>query len=147
MVRAQIRRIDSYSAHADQTELAEWIAARAPVRGTLFLDHGEEASLEGLRKIAVQRLPETNVTVPEIGEQYALPPGAPARRLKTGRVDVRDALGRDWQNSYADFVTGLKRELAKIDDQRQREAAIKAMRKVLDDYAAHREQRRGRRHT
>ena len=144
MVRAQIRRIDSYSAHADQAELVDWIAARAPVRGTLFLDHGEEAALEGLRKLATQHLPDTTVAVPEIGEQYALPPGAPARRLRTGRVEIREALGRDWQNSYADFVTGLKRELARIENQRQREAAIKAMRKVLDEYAVHREGRRGR---
>ena len=33
--------------------------------------------------------------MPEIGELYALPPGAPARRLRTGRVDLREALGRD----------------------------------------------------
>jgi len=146
MVRAQIRRLDSYSAHADQTELADWIAARAPVSGTVFLDHGEAGAVEALRKLAAQRLPGTNVTTPEIGELYALPPAAPARRLKTGRMDIREALGRDWQNSYADFVTGLKRELARIDDQRQREAAIRAMRKVLDEYTAHREQRRERRH-
>ena len=114
------------------------------MRGTLFLDHGEEAALEGLRKLATQHLPDTTVAVPEIGEQYALPPGAPARRLRTGRVEIREALGRDWQNSYADFVTGLKRELARIENQRQREAAIKAMRKVLDEYAVHREGRRGR---
>ena len=97
-----------------------------------------ELDLETLRKLAAERLPGTTVATPEIGELYALPPAGPARRLKTGRMDIREALGRDWQNSYADFVTGLKRELAQIDDQRQREAAIRAMRKVLDDYTAHR---------
>lgn len=145
MVRAQIRRIDSYSAHADQGELLDWIAARAPVAGTLFLDHGEEAAAEALRRLAQARLPETNVTVPEIGELYALPPGAPARRLRTGRVEVREALGRDWQNAYADFATRLKRDLAGIEDRRQREAAIAAMRKVLESYTAHREDQRRKR--
>lgn len=142
MVRAQIRRIDSYSAHADQGELLDWIAARAPVAGTLFLDHGEEAALEALRKLAGARLASTAIAVPEIGERYALPPGAPARRLRTGRVELREAIGRDWQNAYADFATGLKRDLAAIEDQRERAAAIAAMRKVLQSYTAHRAKRR-----
>ena len=145
MVRAQIRRIDCYSAHADQGELLDWIAARAPVAGTLFLDHGEEAAAEALRRLAQARLPDTKVAVPEIGELYALPPGAPARRLRTGRVEVREALGRDWQNAYADFATSLKRDLAAIEDRRQREAAIAAMRKVLQSYTAPREDQRRKR--
>lgn len=145
MIRAQIRRIDSYSAHADQGELVDWIAARGPVAGTLFLDHGEEPALEALGKLAGARLPGTQVVMPEIGELYALPPGAPARRLRTGRVDLREALGRDWQNAYADFATSLKRDLAAIGDKRQREAAIAAMREVLQSYAAHREKRHRRR--
>ena len=144
MVRAQIRRIDSYSAHADQAELLDWIAARAPLAGTLFLDHGEQPALETLRRLAGERLPQTPVALPEIGELYALPPGAPARRLRTGRAELRDVLEHDWQNAYADFVTGLKHDLAGIESQQQRAAAIKAMREVLRSYTAHREQRRNR---
>ncbi|MFM5950675.1 MAG: MBL fold metallo-hydrolase [Novosphingobium sp.] len=142
MVRAQIRRIDSYSAHADQGELLDWIAARAPIAGTLFLDHGEEPALEALGQRAAARLPGTVLALPEIGELYALPAGAPARRLRTGRTDLREALGRDWQNAYADFATGLKRDLAAIKSKREREAAIAAMRKVLQSYTAHREKQR-----
>lgn len=142
MVRAQIRRIDSYSAHADQGELLDWIAARAPVAGTVFLDHGEEPALEALGKLVSARLPGTAVTLPEIGELYGLPPGAPARRLRTGRIELREAIGRDWQNAYADFATGLKRDLAAIKDKHQREAAIAAMRKVLQSYTAHRAKHR-----
>ncbi|MFM5954786.1 MAG: MBL fold metallo-hydrolase [Novosphingobium sp.] len=144
MVRAQIRRIDSYSAHADQGELLDWIAARAPVAGTLFLDHGEQQALETLRDLAAGRLGTTPVTLPKIGELYALPPGAPARRLRTGRTDLGDALGRDWQNSYADFVTGLKRELGGIEDRRKRAEAIARMREVLDSYTQARDRRRAR---
>ena len=50
-VRAQIRRIDSYSAHADQGELLDWIADRAPILGGLFLTHGEAAGQEVLRRL------------------------------------------------------------------------------------------------
>lgn len=142
MVRAAIRRINSYSAHADQGELLNWIAERAPIAGSLFLVHGESEALDTLGRLAADRVPGIRVTIPEIGESYDLPPAAPARRTRTGRADLTAALGHDWQNSYADFVTGLKRELAQIEDEARRQQAIADMRKVLQGYAAHRERRR-----
>ena len=57
-------------------------------------------------------------------------------------AELREAIGRDWQNAYADFATGLKRDLAAIKDRHQREAAIAEMRKVLKSYTAHREKHR-----
>jgi metallo-beta-lactamase family protein len=144
IVRAAIRRIDSYSAHADQGELLDWIAARAPIAGGLFLVHGEQVALDALRDLAAARVPGTPIVTPEIGETYALSPGAPARRTKTGRSDLTAALGHDWQNSYAEFVTGLKRELSRIEDQHERERAIAEMRKVLDSYTRFRADRKER---
>jgi metallo-beta-lactamase family protein len=135
-VRAQIRQIDSYSAHADQTELADWIAARMPVAGSLFLDHGEPEALEGLRRLLQARLPEVEVRLPVIGERYALPPGGKARREATGRLDLPLATGRDWQNAYADFATSLKARLARLPDDRQREQALEKLRAVLGSYDA-----------
>ena len=143
-VRAQIRRIDCYSAHADQSELLDWIADRAPISGTLFLDHGEQPALEALRRLAQARLGETTVTLPEIGEVYALEAGKQARRLRTGRTDLAEVVGTDWQNSYADFVTRLKRDLANIRDAKAREKAIADMRRVLDSYTDHREAKKAR---
>ena len=142
-VRAQIRRIDSYSAHADRGELIAWIKARQPVQGSLFLTHGEADSLEALRRDLQPEL--ESAIVPEIGERYELPSGAPARRVATGRLDLRDALSRDWQNDYADFTVNLKRELNRIESGRQRAEAIARMKAVIDDYAAHREHKRKRR--
>jgi metallo-beta-lactamase family protein len=143
-VRAQIRRIDCYSAHADQSELLDWIADRAPISGTLFLDHGEQPALEALRRLAQSRLAETTVALPEIGEVYALEAGKQARRLHTGRTDLAEVIGTDWQNSYADFVTRLKRDLANIRDAKARDKAIAEMRRVLDSYTEHREARKAR---
>ena len=133
-VRAKIRRIDSYSAHADRAELIAWMKARQPVRGSLFLNHGEAGAIDALRKDAGQFL--LSVIVPEIGERYALPAGAPARRLATGRTDLNQALGRDWQNDYADLAVNLKRRLQNIADDAQRAEAIARMREVLDQYGA-----------
>jgi metallo-beta-lactamase family protein len=131
-VRAQIRQIDSYSAHADRDELANWIAARLPVAGSVFLDHGEPEAVEGLRRLLQTRMPDQEVRLPVIGERYALPPGARARREATGRQDLPLATGRDWQNAYADFSTSLKARLARMPDDREREQALKALRGVLD---------------
>lgn len=145
-VRAEIRRIDSYSAHADQSELLSWIAARGPIRGSLFLDHGEAGAVDALKALAEQHGLAPKVIAPEIGESYALEPAAPARRTRTGPPEIRAALGRDWQNSYADLATTLKRRLESIRDAKAREQAIADMRRVLDSYNDVRESRKRRAH-
>lgn len=133
-VRAAIRRIDCYSAHADQGELLDWIARRRPVAGSLFLVHGEQGATRGLlEKIGEQQGP---VIIPEIGEAYQLPKGVAAKRLKTGRVELRDALGGDWQNRYADFAVNLKRDLQRIESNERRVEALAQMREILDRLGA-----------
>jgi metallo-beta-lactamase family protein len=133
-VRAHIHSIDSYSAHADQGELIDWIRERGPVAGSLFLDHGEEASALALGKLAEGERLAPSVIIPEIGEQYELSPAAPATRLKTGRHDLRKVIARDWQNDYADLATNLKQRLGRITDPDARREAVAAMRRVLDSY-------------
>ncbi|GGD66152.1 MBL fold metallo-hydrolase RNA specificity domain-containing protein [Croceicoccus mobilis] len=138
-VRAQIRRIDHYSAHADECELLDWVAAREPIGGTLFLDHGEPEGMEQMRRELQRRRPDQNVRLPEIGESYALAAGKPAKRIGTGRTELQQALGRDWQNDYAAFVTGLKSDLAHIHDEAKRREALKKMSEILDSYSEFRE--------
>lgn len=141
-VRAHIRRIDSYSAHADRSDLIDWIAHRAPIRGSLFLDHGEAPAVRSLQEAVSPTV--ASVITPAIGERYLLSPGQPAKRLATGREDVQQVIGGDWQNDYADFAVNLKRELGHIHNEAQRREAILRMRRVLDDYRNHRETRRSR---
>ena len=142
--RAQIRSIDSYSAHADQGELLEWIADRGPIAGSLFLDHGEAGAMEELRGLAQSRALAPMIVTPQLGETYELEPGRPARRIKTGRVERQQAVGRDWQNDYADLAVSLKRRLGAIRDKQARKEAIARMQDVLDSYADHRDKRNDR---
>ena len=137
-VRAQIRRIESYSAHADQAELLAWISERGPVAGSLLLGHGESGAIEELRRLAQSQCLAPSIVVPEIGEVYELNAGKAAKRVKTGRPELQQAVGRDWQNDYADLATSLKRRLGNIRDSRNRQNAIDEMRRVLDSYAQHR---------
>ncbi|GAA0318193.1 MBL fold metallo-hydrolase [Sphingomonas oligophenolica] len=146
VVRAQIRRIESYSAHADQDGLLAWMEARRPIGGSLFLGHGESASIEALRQLAQARQIAPSVLVQEIGEVYHLAPAKPAARTRTGDPQLQAAIGPDWQNSYADFATGLKRELAQIRDARAREHAVADMRAVLKSYKQARGEQAVRRH-
>lgn len=136
-VRAAIRRLDCYSAHADRGELSAWIGDRGPIAGSVFLTHGEAGALEALRRDLEKR--KLSVIVPEIGERYALSPGVPARRLATGRTDLRPLLERDWQNEYADFAVNLKNRLEKIGSEAERAEAIGRMREILDEYWVSRE--------
>lgn len=131
-VRAIIRRMDSYSAHADKSDLLAWIAARQPIAGSLFLTHGEAGSIAALRdEVAGKSL---NVITPAIGECYGLAPKTPARRLSTGDPEVQQSVGRDWQNEYADFTVNLKQRLKHIPEKRARLDAIRQMRRILEDY-------------
>ncbi len=140
-VKAHVTRIDSYSAHADRSDLLGWIRARQPIRGSLFLDHGEDHAIEAMREALAQEV--TSVLTPAIGERYLLAPGQPAKRIATGRIDVQAAVSRDWQNDYADFAVNLKRELMHIRDEHRRQEALRQMKRVLDQYRDHRE---GHRH-
>ncbi|WP_205478846.1 MBL fold metallo-hydrolase RNA specificity domain-containing protein [Sphingomonas arenae] len=133
-VRAEVRRIDSYSAHADRSELLRWIAGRQPIAGSVFLTHGEEPAMRSLEKSLTKGRPATSVILPEIGELWELPPGSAARRLATGRTDLREMLSRDWQNDYADFSVQLKRKLRNIEDAGRRREALARMRAMLDEY-------------
>lgn len=132
-VRARVRELDAYSAHADRDELADWIKGRQPIAGTLFLTHGEPTALESLRGLLSSEL--KSIRIPEIGERYELPAGGPAKRLSTGREDIEGVIGRDWQNEYADFAVNLKRELQRIGDERRRREALASMRRVLETYS------------
>ena len=132
-VRAHIRRIDTYSAHADRGELIAWVEGRRPILGSLVLTHGEPGAANSLKQALEQDFP--TVLTPELGEQYELPSGAPARRVRTGRVELRDRLGDDWQNAYADLAASLRPALKRIRDHRRRAEAVAHMRAILEQYA------------
>ncbi len=134
-VRARIARIDAYSAHADRNDLLRWIAQRDPVRGALFLWHGEGEALEALRRATEGR---QDVVVPAIGEQYLLDAETGAHRMKTGDPGVAAILGGDWPNAYADLAVNLKRDLQRIEGDEARREALRQMRVILDGFAQRR---------
>src|SRR3546814_10456183 len=89
---SDLRRIDTYSAHADQQDLQRWIKARQPIDGSLFLSHGESGSIETFRRLLQADEAATSIIAPQLGETYALPARASARRLKTGDPELQGAV-------------------------------------------------------
>ncbi len=70
-VRAQVERIDGFSAHADRDELLAWVVAAKDTRRGVFVVHGEEpaalALAAGIRALGVRE-----VCVPRRGEAVTL---------------------------------------------------------------------------
>ena len=132
-VRARVRRIETYSAHADQNELHRWIKGRFPIRGSLFLSHGEADSIAALAALVQADDAALKICKPAIGETWALEAGQPARRITTGRADIHEAINHDWQNDYASFTASLKDELAHINGDAARRQVIADMRRLLGE--------------
>ena len=112
-VRARIRSMGNYSAHADHTELMHWIGARLPAHGAIFLTHGEDEERAALR----QALLATGIA----GDQVILPLLDDAVELRAGGIDavVKPATRRidlnqidaDWHNAYSSFIIDLSARL------------------------------------
>ncbi len=107
-VSAAIRTIGNYSAHADQSELLDWIMERAPVAGGLFLNHGDNDARGELRQLLGKRGMDTaTILMPEFDESFDLTAGTPKSKGRVAPRIEQDALERDWYNDYAAFMLAL----------------------------------------
>ncbi|MEW6426128.1 MAG: MBL fold metallo-hydrolase, partial [Bacillota bacterium] len=85
-VRAEIRSIEGYSAHADQQALLDWVGSLRKMPRRIFLVHGEAQSAAVLAELLVQKY-GAGVSVPALGETAELTPGEVIDEAK-----VREAL-------------------------------------------------------
>ncbi len=133
-VKAEIRRLGNYSAHADQSELIDWILERGPVLGGLFLNHGDDDARAGLRELLIERgLDGNKVVLPVFDESFSLSPGQRAQSAAKPepRIDPSQ-LDRDWHNDYAAFILQLSTRLQSIDTAQQRRELIVRLADVLN---------------
>lgn len=133
-VRAEIRRLGNYSAHADQPELINWLVERGPVLGGLFLNHGEDQARAVLRDLMVERGVEADkIFLPMFDESFELVAGSPAHSVSQPkpRIDTTQ-LERDWHNDYAAFILELSNRLQATDTAHERQDLIKKLSNMLD---------------
>ncbi len=133
-VRATIRSIGNYSAHADHDELIAWIKERLPAHGALFLTHGEDDSREAMRADLMKLgLGSDQIIAPLLDDYFELRASGiektvvPERR----RIDPRQ-FSRDWNNEYAAFSIALGNKLSSAKSDRERLELMKKLQEALD---------------
>lgn len=73
-VRAEIRSMEGFSAHADQQALLDWVGNFKTLPGRIFLVHGEAKSSAALAEALASKY-GVLATVPALGESVQLTPG------------------------------------------------------------------------
>lgn len=139
-VRARIRKLDVYSGHADGPELAQWVEKRQPISSGIFLVHGEEDALEGLRQRLLEFLPEGKVVRPSLDAAFSLEPSgavAISESVSPPRIDPFRAGRPDWNNDFQSLVLDLQDALANAADDKARGVVIRRMRRAMKDDADH----------
>ena len=133
-VKAKVRRIGNYSAHADQSELISWVLERTPVVGGLFLNHGEQDAREELRAIlAKQGVAEDRIFLPQFDESFDLVAGTAKSKGRVAHRIEDEALERDWYNDYAAFIIEMAGKLQSMPDGEARRDLIKRLERVLSE--------------
>ncbi|RED49363.1 MBL fold metallo-hydrolase RNA specificity domain-containing protein [Seonamhaeicola aphaedonensis] len=64
-VKANIRTIESLSAHADQNEIIDWMKLIKNIPETVYLTHGEPSALDALR-LKIKHVYKWNCTIPKL---------------------------------------------------------------------------------
>ena len=132
-VAADIRRLGNYSAHADQSELIEWILERGPVGSGLFLNHGDDDARAELRELLGKKGLDTDrIHIPVFDESFELQPGE--KVVSVARPEPRidpSQLEHDWFSDFAQFTMLLNSKLENTDDPRAKSDLIEKLNAVI----------------
>jgi metallo-beta-lactamase family protein len=138
-VRATIRTLDTYSGHADATELTNWIAARQPVRSSLFLVHGEPAASQGLLSRLIARNLGKATVLPTLDASYHLTDGGAVQvavNEPLPRLMPKDVGHADWHNEYQSTVLDLRERLDQAADSKGRAVILRRVKRALEQQAS-----------
>ena len=133
-VRANIRRLGNYSAHADQSELVDWIVERAPIAGGLFLNHGEDDSRNVLRDLLdTKGVSKDLIFLPHFDETFELKADTPESKGRTSAPGRPDEVPpkEDWHNVYAQFSLNLTNRLESLTSEDEKRALLELLAESL----------------
>ncbi|MGZ6039232.1 MAG: MBL fold metallo-hydrolase [Phenylobacterium sp.] len=125
-VRARIRSLEAYSAHADQPGLVAWTKARGPVKCATFLLHGEPTARAVLsEQLTAAGLERERVLRPDMDEGFLLgPDGIVGPSAKARRIAQAAVSQPDWHNARARLLLELDERLRAEGDDAGREALL-----------------------
>ncbi|MBB4066612.1 MBL fold metallo-hydrolase [Gellertiella hungarica] len=139
-VRARIRKLDVYSGHADGPDLARWVKARLPVKAGLFLVHGEDEAVVGMKGRLAPLVGENRLFTPALDSAYRLEAAGPvlleADETKP-RIDPVAAGHPDWHNDTQAFLLDLNDALARAGDAKARRVLLRRLKRALEDERHH----------
>ena len=133
-VKARIRQLDLYSGHADAAELVRWAKGRLPVRQAVFLTHGEESGLNGLKSRLSPSLSNDRIVIPQLDEVFELS-AAGFRRLDINeprRLHPEKVARLDWHNDLSKLLLDVSEAVNAQADERGRAAVLRRLRRALD---------------
>jgi metallo-beta-lactamase family protein len=143
LVKARVRVLDSYSGHADGPELITWLKQRRAIAGGIFLVHGEEDAIAGMkaRCVAAGIAPEGRIVTPRIDDVYDLTAGGArlVSREPDRRIAPADVSRLDWHNDLSKLLLDIGAAVDGAAGEKARQVVIRRLRRALeqqsDDHA------------
>lgn len=136
-VRARIRSLDLYSGHADGPQLRAWVKARMPVTRDVFLVHGEEEAIAGLKKRLSEFINAGRLHDPALDETWELTPdGArPVPMAHAPRLPPERVARFDWHNDVSKLILDINDALDAEPDEKRRAVLIRRLTRALKEDA------------
>ncbi|WP_082527816.1 MBL fold metallo-hydrolase [Devosia sp. Root105] len=133
-VRAHVRSLGNYSAHADHSELVAWVTRRLPAHGAVFLTHGEDEERKALRAALMHDdgLAGDQVLMPLLDDAFELRAegiGGVEKPVER-RIDMTQVTA-DWHNAYASFIIDLSHQLQDAPNDAWRVAVMDSLKATL----------------
>lgn len=133
-VHARIRSLDLYSGHADGPQLHAWVKARMPIAQDVFMVHGEEDAIEGLRARLSGLIDPERLHAPALDETWELTADG-AVRVAQGQAPrlAQDRIGRlDWHNDASKLILDINDALKAEADDKARAVLIRRLMRALE---------------
>jgi len=133
-VRARVRKLAAYSAHADAVGLVRWALDRSPVAGSILLAHGEPDAAAGLRdRLVAAGFATDAILIPDLDDAFDLTEGrATARQPSPARLPPHAAAKLDWHNHRVAVQMALNAALEGAPDNAAREALLRRLNAAIE---------------